>query len=186
MYPELLNLLPPERIRAFRREYFMRLAVVAIYALIGVVVGSGALLVPSYLYVNQEVQARQARSTVLDTELAASNGQQTNQRLATFADTASYLSRLATTTTATAALQGVLAVSRQGVTLMAFTFTPPAQGAPGKMTLSGTATTREMLQAYTVALGRLPFVSNVDLPISAYAKDANIPFLITLTGTFLP
>jgi hypothetical protein len=186
MYPELTNLLPAERIRALKREYFIRLATVGVFALTTVVVASGALLVPSYLYLNQEIRARATRSTELDAKLAASQGRETNQRLTALSDSAIYLARLATTTAATAALRGVLGVPHTGITLTGFVFTPSTQGANGKMILTGMATTRETLRAYDLALSQLLYVSNADLPISAYAKESAIPFTITLTGTLMP
>ncbi|MDB5195176.1 MAG: hypothetical protein JWO84_360 [Parcubacteria group bacterium] len=186
MYPELTNLLPLERMRHLRRDYFIRLATVVVLALSVVVVGSGALLIPSYLYLNQELQARSGVARELDTKLSASQGKVTSQRLATLSSSATYLARLATTTTATAALRGVLGVPRSGVALTGFTFSPSIPGTNGKMALTGNASTRETLRAYVMALSQLPYVSNADLPISAYAKESQIPFTITLTGTLLP
>lgn len=186
MASELLNLLPPERLRAWKRDYFVRLATVCVLALTVVVVGSGALLVPAYLYLGEQTEARQAYVKTLDKELADAKEKGTSQRLTALTEGATYLARLATTTTATGAFRGVLAAPRTGVTLTGFTYTSPTQGTNGRMDLKGQATTREALRAYTEALSALPFVSNVELPISAYAKERDIPFTITLTGTLRP
>lgn len=186
MQPELLNLLPPERARATTRQYFIRLAVVAIITLAVVLIASGALLVPAYLSTTQDIADKQARSDELAAELATTKGKETNQRLAALSESATYLSRLATTTTATGALQAVLAVPRPGITLSGFTYSPPLQKGNGKMTLKGKAMSREALRAFDRALSALPFVSTVDLPISVYAKETDIDFTITLTGTLLP
>jgi Tfp pilus assembly protein PilN len=186
MQTELTNLLPPERLVTLKREYFLRLATTAIAALAAVVIGSGALLIPSYLYLGQEIQARQNRLAELDTQLAATGGKETNARLAALTDNVSYLARLASSSSATAALRGVLAAPRPGITLTAVIFDPAKQKADGKMTLKGTAATRQTLRAYVDVLSALPFVSNADLPISAYAKETSIPFVITLTGTLAP
>lgn len=186
MHSELLNLLPSDRARRAKREYFIRLGVVSLFALTGVVIASGALLVPTYLYVNQQTTMSEQRIAALDMELGATQGKETSQRLATLSTTAGYLARLATTTTATAALRGVLAAPHGGIILSGFTYSPPAGTAKGKMTLKGVAATRESLRAYNDALTALPFVSLVDLPISAYAKERDIPFVITLSGTLTP
>lgn len=186
MQPELTNLLPPERLRALRRDYFMRLATVGIAALSAVVIGSGALLVPSYLFLNREVRSRETQLHALDEQLVSAQGKQTNMRLSALSDSASYLARLATTSSATAVLRGVLSVPRSGITLNGFTYTPPAKATPGKLSLKGVASTRETLRAYDEALAALPFVTNADLPISAYAQDSDIQFTIALTGSLLP
>ncbi len=186
MHTELTNLLPLERIRSAKREYFMRLATVALFALTAVVLGSGALLIPSYLYLNQEIGVRQARLNELDTLLVASKGGETSARLTTLNENATYLARLQTTPSATAVLRAVLAAPRTGIVLSGFTFSPSQKGADARATLTGVATTRETLRAYVEQLSALPFVSNADLPISAYAKESAIPFTITLTGPLMP
>ena len=186
MHYELTNLLPFDRRRAIRREYFVRLATVFTCGLIAVVIGSGALLVPSYLYLNQEIHLREARLADLDSRLASSQGQQANLRLNTLSENSTYLSRLATTSSATPALRAVIELPHSGITLSGFSYTPVQRGTDGRMILTGTASTRETLRAYVQALGQLPFVSNADLPISAYAKESAIPFTITLTGSLQP
>ncbi|MEK7602563.1 MAG: hypothetical protein AAB472_03705 [Patescibacteria group bacterium] len=187
MKSELTNLLPHERSRSLTREYFLRLVVVALSGLIVVILGSGVLLIPSYLYLNQEIQLKEKQAADIDARLSSTEGKEANVRLLSLTQNANYLSRLATTSSATAAVKAVLNVPRNGITLTGFTYTPAsAKGIDGKMTLKGTASTRETLRAYVAALAALPFVSNADLPISAYAKENNIPFVITLTGTLLP
>lgn len=183
---ELTNLLPPERKRALKREYFIRLATIAVLALSAVGFGSGALLAPSYLYLTHEIQAKETQLHDLDAKLAAAHGQEASLEFASLTQTAVYLSRLSSTTVATAAMRGVLSVPRTGIVLSGITFLPPAHGNDGKMSLTGTAATRETLRAYDAALSALPYVSNTDLPIGAYAKDSDIPFVITLTGTLSP
>ncbi len=48
------------------------------------------------------------------------------------------------------------------------------------------AQTRDALRGYVEALNQLPYVSKADLPISAYAKESAIPFMVTLTGSLQP
>lgn len=183
---ELVNLLPPERKAALMREYFVRLATVAVLAFSAVALGSGALLVPSYLYLSHEIGSRQAQLRDLDAQLAAAHGKETTAELAQLTQTAAYLARLATSTPATAAFRGVLSVPRTGIAISGLSYSQSVKGNDGRMTLTGTAATREALRAYNDALSALPYVSNVDLPISAYAKETAIPFTITLTGSLSP
>ena len=62
-------------------------------------------------------------------------------------------------------------------------YSTPTKGVGGKVVLIGVASTRQTLQAYTDTLENLLHIS-VDLPISAYAKESDIPFSISLSGFF--
>ena len=185
MSPELTNLLPHSRIRAFRRDYFLRLATISLVLLTIVVVAHGLLLAPAYMYARGEVQRETVELERLTASLQTSEEKEVRARLATLTTNVTYLNRLATTTTASAAIRSVLSVPRTGISLSGFTFAPPGKDA-GRMALSGTAATRDTLRAYALALGQLPFVTSADLPISAYAKENDIPFTISLTGTLRP
>lgn len=186
MHPELTNLLPHDRSKKMQREYYVRLGTVIVSALSAVVLGSGALLIPSYLYLQSQITAEQAHNADLDARLATSNGKEASARLSLLTQDANYLARLATTSAATASIRSVLMLPRPGIVLSGFTYAPASKGPNGKMTIAGTAATREMLRAYVQTLGTVPFVTTVDLPISSYAKERDIPFIITLTGTLSP
>lgn len=186
MFPELTNLLPRSQVRAFRRQYFLRLCTLACLLLTGVIIVHGLLLIPSYLFAQNEVSRETSQLDTLNANLHTTEEAQVQKRLSNLSANVKYLDTLATSTTASAALRATLAVPRTGITLTGFTFVPSVGTRPGTMALSGMAATRDTLRAYALALGALPFVTNADLPISAYAKDNDIPFTITLTGSLRP
>ncbi len=186
-FPELTNLLPSSQVKTFKREYFLRLATIAVLLLSGVVFAGLVLLIPSYIYERQTAQSKTAMLAQLSTNLATSAEQQANEKAKSITAKLAAIQKLGSSATASTALRAVLAVARPGVILTGFTFTPPGtSGNQGNMQLSGVATTRESLRTYVTALGALPFVSNADLPISAYAQASNINFAITLTGSLQP
>lgn len=185
MFPELTNLLPISRVRAFRRAYFMRLAVVAIFLASVAVAVHGLLLAPSYFFAARETAREQQQLDAISASLATTEEKQVSARLSALRDNVAYLSHLGTAPTASSALRAVLAVPRSGITLGGLSFTP-STGAKSQMMLTGMAATRDALRQYDQALATLPFVASADLPISAYAKDTNIPFTITLTGALQP
>jgi len=49
------------------------------------------------------------------------------------------------------------------------------------LSVSGTAANREALRTYQLALQGAPFTLTAALPVSAYAKDSDIAFTITIT-----
>jgi hypothetical protein len=178
---ELTNLVPRSKARAFRQQYFIHLATVTVVMLALLMAMQCLLLIPSYLYERQIVDATSAQLSKLTASLSTTQDQEVQTRIAALQAKASFLGTLATVPTASTALRAVLAVPHSGITLNGFIFTPPKVGVPGSMQISGTAATRETLRGYDTALTGLPFVKSADLPISVYAKANKIPFSINLT-----
>ncbi len=184
MAHNLINLLPPERVRALNREYYLRLMTVA-FVLGVVVLGMSALfLVPSYRALSAIISDKRAELATLSVKTAFTPD--FTSLLATAQSRASALTVLATAPTASAAVKSILSVPRPGISLTALSFTPAASGRGGVVSLAGRASTREALRAYDLALSGEPFVTSVDLPISAYANESDISFTMKVTGTFTP
>ncbi len=139
------------------------------------------LMVPAYVVTNEEVSVREHTLRGLGEKLAGSEDKQVSVRVNALTEKVTKLAGSARAHTTSDALRAILLVPHPGVRITGLSFTP---GVSGKMILVGTATTRETLRSYVATLGTLPYVSNVDLPISAYAKESNIEFSIVLTGTF--
>jgi hypothetical protein len=188
MHPELTNLLPAEKTKAFRQEYFVRLLTIVVLVIIVLVIAQIVFLLPSYLYERELVSTRSSELQALSTNLATAQEQQAQVRLLALQSGANLLLGLGKTPTASTVLRAVLAVSRPGISLSGFAYgqTGNASSSVRTLQLSGVAATREDLRSYDAALGGLPFVSSADLPISDYAKDSQIPFTITLTGSLAP
>lgn len=180
---ELTNLLPEERIRSLRRVYFFRLGVVAVLLLSGVTIVHGVLLLPSYMYLRNEVEERAASLVALTTTLAGSEEKEISTRVAVLAEDSAHLARLASVPKASAAIRKITALPRPGIRLTGFSFVPK-EGTESTMSVSGVATTREALRTFEQSLADQPFITSADLPISAYAKERDISFTITLTGSF--
>lgn len=185
MEPKLTNLLPEERTRALRQLYFLRLTVVSLIVLAGVAVVHGVLLLPSYLYLRNQVAEREGTLTRLTTTLAGSEEQEIGVRVAALASDSAYLARLSSVPKASAAVSALTALPRSGIRLTGFSFAPATDGG-ATMNVSGIATTREALRRFEQVLAKEPYVTKADLPISAYAKETDIAFTITLTGPLMP
>ncbi len=186
MSRELTNLLPLDKKRAFRREYFLRLVVVGLLLLSCATAVGAVMLAPAYLSLSQERIAKEARLTQLEATLANAQERAIGERLARLSEDAEHLARLESHPSGSAAARAILLVPRAGIALTRIAFTPGAEEGANVMTLSGTADTREALRAYNLALSELPFVTMSELPISTYAKETELEFMITLTGTLTP
>ncbi len=187
MYPELTNLLPRSYVNQLRHSYFFRLLTVGVIMAVVLLLIHALLLVPSYLYASTRLASEQRQLDAIANSTQTAQEQEVRTRVGALSADATYLTRLASMPTGSGAVRALLAVPSPGVRITGFSYTAPASaGADASMIVSGTADTRDSLRAYTVALGALPYVKNVDLPIGAYAKDSDIDFSLTVTGPLKP
>ena len=186
MYRELTNLLPTRRRESLRRDYFLRLGVVVFLGIAALIGAHGILLVPAHVFVEEQISSRERTLAALSVELETKEEREADARLSDLRSDTTYLSHLSLVSAGSEAIRAVLALPRVGIRLRSFTFTPPSEEKEGKMTIAGIADTRDALRRYNLTLSALPFVTKADLPISAYAKESDISFLITLSGALKP
>lgn len=179
MLPEPIDLLPPERRRARRRRYFLRLAVLVVASALVLVVVAGVLLVPTYVFLSGAAHTKQVRLAQITSTLSSADEAALAARLAALGAAATTLITLAKGPSASAYVREALAVGRPGIMLTGFSYTAPG-AKPGLLTITGTSANRNDLRAYQLALMGAPGFASVDLPVSSYAKDRDIPFTMTV------
>ncbi len=184
MSHDVTNFLPHDKVTAFKNMYLTRLGVVVIIVVTFILVAHTALLLPSYLYLSEDKALQEARLEQLSASLSREGQEEISQRTAILTNTAERLVAFADTPTISDIVKAILSVAHPGVHLTGIT----ADVAPGenRLQLSGVADSREALRTYHLALSALPYVATADLPLSAYAKETDIPFSIMVTGTLLP
>lgn len=186
MNNELTNLLPLERQASLGREYKLRVGTVAALLVTLLALISAALRIPTYVFVTQAITSKEARLSSVEAALAASDSAAITARLSALTSDEAMLTTLSKLPTASGVLRTILAVSRSGVSLSSLGYTSAAGSKPGAITLSGKASTRDTLRAYQVALQGVSGVKSASVPVSAFAGDADIPFVMTLNLTPLP
>lgn len=183
MNDKLTNLLPLERQHELFREYFLRLSVVFIALVTALVLVAAMLLLPTYIFLTQSAATKEARLANIESVLASSDEKILSAHLNTLSSNATILLATEKISSVSAILRSALAVPRNGISLSGFVYAPATGNVPGSLSLSGTSQTREALRAYQLALESAPFAVSADLPVSAYAKDTNIVFTITVILT---
>lgn len=183
MDDKLTNLLPIERQQALFREYFLRLSVVFVALVTALTLVAAMLLLPTYLFLTQSAATKASRLSNIESVLASSDEKILSAHLASLSNNATVLLTLGEAPSTSAILRFALAIPRAGISLSGFAYVPAAGNIPGSLAISGTAQTREALRSYQLALESTPFAASADLPVSAYAKDTNIEFTITVTLT---
>lgn len=187
MKHELTNLLPRERTRAFRQMYFIRLLTVSVCVGIFIVLVHGLLLVPTYLLLS--AKASEARSALLTLKAMQSDAgpkDEAGKKLEVLNLDATRLEGVGGYISATETIASVLKTPRAGIIISRFSYAPPTVSGEGKLTITGKAQTRPSLDSFAKELKRNPRFSVVDLPISAYAKETNLEFTISISGDFTP
>jgi len=181
MHNTLTDLLPPERRSALFREYLMRLGVVIIWFVTTLTLVSMVLLLPTYVFLSGSIRAKEAHLANIESTLSSTNEVALSARLTALSTNADALIALAHVSSASEIIRSVLALSRPGITLSGFNYTPAEGKTPGTVAVSGTAATRAALRSYQLELSAAKAILSADLPVSAYAKDVDIDFTIIVT-----
>lgn len=177
-----VNLLPVDRQRLVSRDYWLRVGTMLALLLTLLVVAAAVLLLPTYFYLSNSVGAKAARLASMEAALSSAEEAELSARLSVLASDTAALRSLESAPEASATLRALIAVHRTGITLSNISYAVlPGAGTSGTLAVTGAAATREALRAYQLALAGAPFSRGAGLPVSAYAKDANIPFTITVT-----
>ena len=180
--PNLTNLLPEDRRHSLSKEYWLRLLTVVALALSLLLVIHTVLLVPSVVYLSEEVETRSGHLADVRALFGSSEEQTLGARALDAEADAVVLSGLVALPEALPIVEAILGEPRTGVRISGLSITPSLEGGEAKMSVSGIASTRDALRRYHDALSKLPFVSSADLPLSVYAAEADLPFTIALTG----
>lgn len=179
MPEESINLLPSDRVRALARDYYLRLAVVTLWFITALTIGATVLLVPAYLLLTSSEGGKQARLDSLWSSASSVDEAALVARLAVLSADTAILVALAKQPSVSGIIRDALLIPRGGITLSDFSYVPAEEG--GALTITGVASTRNALRGYQLALQSAPFATAVNLPVSAYAKDADIDFAISVT-----
>ena len=181
MPEERINLLPPERRRMLSREYLIRLSIVAVMLATVLAVIAALLLLPAYVFLTTNIVAKEARLANIESTLSSSDEVALSARITALSNDAAALAALEDAPSASASIRTVLAIARPGIILSGLTFSSGVDKKPSVLAVSGRAATRDALRRYQIELQNAPAALSADLPVSAYAKDSDIAFTITMT-----
>ncbi|HET9641401.1 MAG TPA: hypothetical protein VFP46_00950 [Candidatus Paceibacterota bacterium] len=180
MHNELTDLLPADRQAKVARYYFLRFLAVALWFVAALAAIGVMLLVPTYILLVTNAQAKQAYLDSIGSSVT-SEADSLSSRIALLNGEAAALDALTTSRSASALIRQMLAIPRPGIVLNNFAYTPANGTKPGTLVISGVASARDTLRNYQLAVQNAAFSKTASLPVSAYAQDSNIGFSITVT-----
>jgi len=181
MHNELTNLLPPERQRFLSRDYVIRVGTVIAVLVTALILSAAALLIPMYVYLNGNESTKKADLARIKASLSSADEVELSARLSILSANAATLVALSNSISVSAVIREILSISHPGIIISGVSFTPSANNGQRTVVIIGSSATRDSLRSYQLALQGAPFARSAILPVSAYAKDSNIPFAITIT-----
>jgi hypothetical protein len=179
----MLNILPTEEKKGILKEYRLRLAVVAVFAISILVVINLILLVPPYLLVisknssvANDLAAKQSKQAIggQDKSIEAQI-RGINKKVSVFLGSATSTPRLSPPD----AILKIIDMKDPTIKILGFDY--DINGQQERFAISGIAADRDGLARFVDILKRDSTFTTVDLPVSSYVKSANISFTIMTT-----
>ncbi len=178
---DLTNLLPHARRRLLAREYCLHLGTVVAFLLGGLFLSAAALLMPIHAFLVGSASSKEEYLASMKASISFSDEMALSNRLIALSSAATVLTELSAKPSVSTVMRSVLAVPHPDIALSGFDFSAAENKNASTLVVTGTAATRAALRAYQLALENASFARSVDLPVSVYAKDTNISFIITIT-----
>jgi len=181
MRNELTNLLPLGRQRTIRRDYFIRLCVIVSLLVAVLSIAAAALLLPTYVFLSASERAGKIQLTNIESTISSSAEDAAfSEQFSALSNSTAILSGLAGTQSVISIIRSALGIAHPGIALSGFIYSPASIKNQDTLAISGVAATRDALRNYQLALQSALFARSADLPVSAYAKDTEITFTITV------
>jgi hypothetical protein len=181
----MTNLLPQEQQKVIAKEYKNRRTVVALIALACTVIVSAGFLVPSFALSNVKLREATNAAELARKRAESIGGDSTST--ATLQGVRGKLASLAVganTVQMTELFDRVTDQKSGDIKIGAMTLVRGVGDQEGVLTVDGLAKNRESLTALMKRLQADSTFTSVEVPVSSFAKDRDIPFSMRLTGTF--
>ncbi|MCC2630954.1 MAG: seg [Candidatus Paceibacter sp.] len=175
----MINLLPDNEKKLIDKEYKLRRAVLVVGACIAVVFILIMVLVPSYIMAFFRTKAVDSGMLVQDSQTEKNAAE-----LARQIEDAKVLTKVLAPKTVSVVPSNIIPLlvshksDRNSITDIQFTRNTDGTA---KVLVQGIAKTRESLSTFTDALSKEPTITAVDVPVSNFAKDANIEYNFTVS-----
>lgn len=176
----MINLLPNEDKKSVRQETTRRFFIVAL-SITSLFVMAGILLVlPIYFSLRVERESLGKLEELSKQSDKIEEIARIDKELNKLNLEANLLESASVKKSAGETLEKIIAMKPKSVTIDGFLFKRPVNSAPGELTLSGHAGTRENLVSFKESLEKSGLAENVDSPLSNILKKNDIEFKLVL------
>ena len=178
----MINLLPPQEIKRVKLLYQKRVFIVLVHVFTVVVLIAGACLVPSYIYSQKEKKELLVKKALLEKN---ETGELKKNLISTISDMNIRLDGFRDTTfnspIVSSFIEPIIKARTPAVHLSDLGYALNSDGITARVGIFGVSNSRESILTFASNLRKAPGVVNVDVPITNFIKDSNIPFSITIT-----
>jgi hypothetical protein len=174
----MINLIPPSARKSVIREYWLRVISVWLFLF-----GTGCLIISVFLLPTYMMVHNQTVTLGGQVSATANKTASYDESIATLTKAtaqANFLKGAASTTPFSSYLKTVESLAGTGIALHSVNYAHAAVGGD-KITISGTAATREGLATFRDALEAAPEFVTVVLPIASLAQATNVLFSMDIT-----
>lgn len=176
-----MNLLPQKEKMENQREYFYRFSTVLAGALAVSLLIGGGLLLPSYFLGRAKLTELKINLASLKNPRDGNDSEMVSKILETAAQRVDFL-LAQPNLSLTAAAEKITNKKPTGVQINGLSYHPQeaALSWSAAIALTGIANSREMLVAFVKALQTESIFTDINVPVSNFAKDRNIEFSLTI------
>lgn len=172
-----MNLLPQQEQSRIRKEYYARLVIVMLFGVAAAVAVALVVLVPVYVSLFAKEKSAAAETEALQSALAKEDGT-VRAALESFRKEFAMLS-LTDEGRATTLITRALDKKGNDITVTSVVY--DKRGAEESLALGGTASTRAALLLFQKALEGEYVFDHVNIPVSNFVRESDIPFTIAVT-----
>ena len=180
----MFSLLPETEKNIILREYSMRRWIVFLLFLFVSGLIATISIFPSRMLSTSKIAAVKKQITIIKNSAILKEAENLNARLSQTNLKLKALSVSTETTAISTLLDNVIKKKGANNTLVGFSYKKGTDKAPGLLILSGIARDRESLLSFVKELKTDQLFTKVDLPVSNFTKEKDVPFSIELSGKF--
>lgn len=176
----MINLLPFTQKKHLARQYKMRLGSLFLLLLVLLGLAGIALLVPSYLLMQNKVAAAKERATLLMKNLQESSQANETNVISETKEKLAAIERESLAQKPFVLFESVTNNRSRGIRLTRFFFSAEGEDG-GRVTFTGAALTRDDLISFVRELEANESFASVEFPVSNLAKSTDIDFSVVAT-----
>lgn len=175
----MINLIPPAGYQILKREYLLRVGASFSFLMAVILFILTVSLAPTYILTSAQMADYETRiNSVEDEALVFAEAE---RQVAEAHTILTQLQTVGHTVHTSDILREIESIAPAGISFKTFYISSSAKDAAQTIQVQGVASTREALIRFKNAIEEVPRFEKAEVPIADLARDADLPFAITIT-----